>query len=97
MSDLISREYLIKSIGYIANIGGIWAKPFEAYKEAFKEFVKGMPSEEKTGRWVETTIRGSTALCCSYCGQESGVLYRYNYCPNCGAKMEVTEDDGDKL
>lgn len=46
MNDLISKKNLIKSIDYIGTPGGIWAKPFEAYKEAFKEFVKGMPSAE---------------------------------------------------
>ena len=46
MSNLIDRDLLIKSIDYICSPGGIWAKPFEGYKEAFKEFVKGMPSAE---------------------------------------------------
>lgn len=46
MSDTIDRNLLIKNIDYIATPGGIWAKPFEAYKEAFKKFVEGMPSAE---------------------------------------------------
>lgn len=52
MSDLIDRDLLIKSIDYICSPGGIWAKPFEGYKEAFKEFVKGMPSAEYDD-WME--------------------------------------------
>lgn len=68
MSDLIDRDLLIKSIDYICTPGGIWAKPFAAYKEAFKEFVKGMPSaivmkeddllelEHRYGKEVRATV-----------------------------------------
>lgn len=55
MNDLISKKNLIKSIDYIGTPGGIWAKPFEAYKEAFKEFVKGMPPAEP--KWTPVAKR----------------------------------------
>jgi hypothetical protein len=43
------------------------------------------------GRWEDCEIRGSLAMRCSVCGNDSGVLYNYAYCTNCGARM-----DGDK-
>jgi hypothetical protein len=39
------------------------------------------------GRWEDCEIRGSLAMRCSVCGNDSGVLYNYAYCPNCGARM----------
>lgn len=57
----------------------------DGFADGYKEGVKD--AEPKSGRWVETIVRGSTALVCSCCEQESGVLYWYNYCPRCGAEM----------
>ena len=82
MNDLIYKQDAIDTIN------ALHEKP-NAWLDSAVDAVMILPSAERKGRWVETTVRGSTALCCSYCGQESGVLYRYNYCPNCGAKMEV--------
>ena len=51
--------------------------------------IRTMPSaKQEKGQWVKMIVRGSPALYCSCCDQDSGVLYSYNYCPNCGAEME---------
>lgn len=42
--------------------------------------------ERKTGRWIR---RHSKMWECSEC--ERGCKWRENYCPDCGAKMEVDE------
>ncbi len=48
------------------------------------------------GRWGEAEIVGYDgihpvyAAPCSYCGQ-STLLYKPNYCPHCGAKMDAKE------
>ena len=51
------------------------------------------PSEVVHGRWVEADD-GDGAVC-SVCGEDFCNVYleveRFNYCPNCGAKM-----DGDR-
>ena len=57
------------------------------------------------GKWIEkevynleyTTIEQMQSASCSVCGKIhttpfSYYFSKYNYCPNCGAKMEVSED-----
>lgn len=52
--------------------------------------MKGTPLQE--GKWISKKCRDGCYLpCCSVCGESSGTLYEYNYCPNCGAEMEVEE------
>lgn len=44
---------------------------------------------ERHGRWEETTTEDPCYYRCSECGRQTDD--EYNYCPNCGAKMEATE------
>ena len=65
-----------------------------------KELAK-LPSvtpQQKTGRWIEKEDwNGDTYYDCSVCGESFCLLEGtptdnlYNYCPNCGVKMEVEE------
>ena len=55
-------------------------------------------STEKTGHWIEQDgYDGDTYYDCSECGESFCLIdgtptdNLYNYCPNCGAKMEVEE------
>lgn len=63
------------------------------------EAIRDMPKEEvepvRYAHWVECTVRGSLALCCSDCGSDSGTLYQYDTCPNCGARMKKGGDAND--
>lgn len=40
----------------------------------------------KVGRWIYKSMKGQF---CSICDEQS--MWKFNYCPNCGAKMEVEE------
>ena len=51
------------------------------------------------GKWTNRrTIEHDGEYWCTACGKEITIYMgvdrkdRYNYCPNCGAKMEVSED-----
>ncbi len=66
----------------------------------FKEDVECLPSvsTEKTGRWIEEDMfDGDVDYRCSACNElfwiESGTPKdnEYNFCPKCGAKLEVEE------
>lgn len=56
--------------------------------------------QPKTGHWIaKDGFDGDTYYDCSECGESFCLIYGtptdnlYNYCPNCGAKMEVSEED----
>ena len=40
------------------------------------------------GYWVDTSVRGTIMPCCSKCGRDTGTMYRFAYCPNCGRPMK---------
>lgn len=64
--------------------------------------VKSMIHSEKAmdvapvrhGRWVQTKAPFMNECeDCSVCGYRTVWGHRYNYCPNCGAKMDGGNDD----
>lgn len=48
--------------------------------------------ERKHGHWIGKPIAGYSLVRCSVCFAFANNIERWNYCPNCGAKMdEVTK------
>lgn len=58
------------------------------YNEAVDLAIKALEQEPKTGHWIFDEILDKHYYC-SEC-KSMGVDY-WDYCPNCGAKMEVEE------
>lgn len=83
--DLISRQAVIDYLESISNMD-----PKERGAIIFS--VELLPSvQPKTGRWesaYNSTEEGYPYNYCSECGFETGARCFWNYCPNCGAKME---------
>lgn len=86
MNDLISRQAAIEELR-------------DAENHAFNSYYKGLlkahhiiadlPSiqiEQKPGRWIDAREQCGKFMC-SNC-QFLCCTNQYNYCPNCGAKME---------
>ena len=45
--------------------------------------------EVRYGKWIEKPYLLGTSNFCSLCGENYGMPHgKYNYCPNCGAKMD---------
>ena len=65
-------------------------------KSCIKMTIQHMPTiETKQGKWICELINPLNAiLCCSACGYATGT--KYNYCPNCGAKMKEINNEYDK-
>lgn len=72
----------------------------EISNEAYKKIMCHCEEQEpKTGHWINRHIIANTSIdmiVCSECGEEFSYdaetgISEYNYCPNCGAKMESEE------
>ncbi len=59
--------------------------------EIYNAIADGTPLPK--GKWVISKCRDGCYLpCCSVCGESSGTYYETNYCPNCGAEIEETDE-----
>lgn len=86
MIDLIDRWETIDRINdenIEAHMDSVMDGELHRVKRAVQRIVASMPSAEKTGRWIK---HAENFYACSVC---SAVVHtNFNYCPNCGAKME---------
>lgn len=65
----------------------------ENYKALLKECYEVLPSvtpKQKMGHWIDYQKNRWIYAQCSECGTVHDT--KTNYCPNCGAKMEVSEN-----
>lgn len=72
------------------------AEKYRQFADWLKELKQLREQEPKTGHWEykRTQIAGKELLAgayCSECKEECTVYHSeiFNYCPNCGAKMEA--------
>lgn len=65
----------------------VYCKPFEQFQFLLKMAADTIEAEPvRHGRWEE--YQEPHIVCCSECDWGTGVQDKYNYCPNCGAKMD---------
>ena len=105
MNDLISRQAVLSYIDRIVHQGTGKQKSFEF----IRKYVEKMPSSQPTidavevvhGEWIEVhdwlqiPQEESGTYRCSACGQV--MKYPWNYCPNCGAKMDGEEQNDEQI
>lgn len=64
----------------------------ETVNQQAENFKKLLAEERKHGHWIGKPIAGYSMVRCSVCFAFANNIERWNYCPNCGAKMdEVTK------
>jgi hypothetical protein len=97
MSDYISREAFKKKYlccGYLP----------EMSEEEFGDFPAEDVEPVRHGEWLRTDDDWSSLVTiqCSACGgewcfevDENVQLLGYNYCPGCGCKMDLEDEDND--
>lgn len=94
MSDLIDRKEALKALREIFTRGnGLRPATVDMINA-----IKFLPSAEpKTGKWLpDNNNIYEVRFICSECKKSEAVptiMYKpaWDYCPNCGKKMEVTE------
>lgn len=97
MTDYISREALLNFVGNTPTtpVTEREVRLINAFISAIKIFPAADVRENKRGKWIEQhcvdeDLREQyTIPICSVCEETS--LGRWNYCPICGAQMEVNE------
>lgn len=95
MSDLIEREDAIKLFLERKNeLAGIQGDLGGAMSGAAK-LIESLPSSEpKKGKWTNAYDGNDGHVKCTACFKTYDYIIQaqhFNYCPNCGARMEVTE------
>ena len=97
MDDLISRQAVLDTLDkhkysneFCEEHHIDWSINLGMAHIAVNELPSVQP-KQKIGKWIKKMVRGSEELYCSNCGDGIDVIYEYNFCPNCGAKMEEGE------
>jgi rubrerythrin len=91
--NLIDRDELVKDIEGQTERGGrtssdVIAKGvLEVFLDYIRNFPSARPVNEKTGKWH---VEGFNVWCTS-CGFHPKAIEAFDYCPRCGAKMEVEQ------
>jgi len=96
--DTISRQAVLDAT---VKRNSIWNKITNSKGENLEEIILQLPPvtpQQKTGHWIEKDgFDGDVYYDCSACGESFCLIdgtptdNLYNYCPNCGAKMEESE------
>ena len=102
MTEYIDKDALLKDLTDKHNYAlteYCWSGDYiMGFERAMDIVSKALPLNVaivKHGRWVTKNLHGHEwAFVCSECGYVDGYPFNdsYNYCPNCGAKLE---DGGD--
>ena len=103
MTDYISREELDIALDSLCDRVCAYSKkqrwvmcgscPLGSAFDVVEELPAADVVEQKYGKWIEEEIRGDIRTVCSNCEEETGTIYEFNYCPNCGARMVTDGQD----
>ena len=95
----MTREEAIKNLEMIrvAFVEPVTKEQRKLIDDTFDMAIKALEQEPKTGHWTERKIHEATGFflpTCSECGKIQPYThhtFRWNYCPNCGARIESEE------
>ncbi|MEE1011201.1 MAG: hypothetical protein U0L11_04090 [Acutalibacteraceae bacterium] len=86
-------KYEIKKNGCVPRIDG-GGYNLDRLDDEVNNFPAADVQEIRHGKWIEKPYLFSTSNFCSLCGENYGMPHgKFNYCPNCGAKMDGKEDE----
>lgn len=91
MQELMTKKDAIEYLLYMKH--DVQAKsPMDIALDTAIEALKQPTIEAepvRRGRWIETTVRGNQSIICSACSAENQTICPSNFCPNCGARMDL--------
>ena len=92
MAEYIEREALLKE----AESRIMWGASALAVYESIEDAPAADVAPVRHGRWIyhpDDLFPGDSTQECSCCHEEEYLtLYNENYCPNCGAKMDLPDE-----
>lgn len=88
MNDLISRQSAVSRISDLLMLE-LKGERIPTWNEVYRA-IQELPSSKKHGKWIKDDVGVHCSEC--FCGWEflTGIpveVYRFNYCPHCGAHM----------
>ena len=96
--EYIEREALIKACKKIIQISWNETTAPVSWSHAYADFIDDIEEQPaadvapvRHGRWLEVREKrlfGEHYFLCSNCKSRNGLMIPFNYCPNCGAKMD---------
>ena len=108
MSDYISRKAAVKIAQKYGLVNGSALGRHTGLADCIAIEIEGLPAadvaEVRRGRWFryEDDWNSLTTFQCSVCGEEycfecdeDILTLNYNYCPSCGAKMDLEDGTDD--
>lgn len=80
---------------------GTWAHAFEDFSDLVEQTPAADVVEVRHGEWEQQLRPYDDEIMCSVCGANFNIIdnctEKFDYCPNCGAKMDATDNNvGDK-
>ena len=93
--EYIEREKTIRNLEklcvngkMIGNDNSTYIDFADAIEVVAEQPIAGV-QEVRHGKWIEKPYLLGTSNFCSLCGENYGMPHgKYNFCPNCGAKMD---------
>jgi hypothetical protein len=92
--DAISRQAVLEKAINVPIAQIVTEDEVICRKVVFVDDIENLPPvipQPKTGRWMHP-YESDIACECSECHIQMPITKDFNYCPNCGTKMEVTAD-----
>lgn len=94
--DLISREATVSILRARADMALGDVKDAASFFDYCANMIEKIPAVDaepvRHGRWVYHDDDMMPYKSCSLCGCEAFDLHGANYCPNCGAKMDLEDE-----
>nr|DAI75747.1 MAG TPA: hydrogenase/urease nickel incorporation protein [Caudoviricetes sp.] len=100
MSDYISRKAAVKIAQKYGLANGSALGRHAGLADCIAIEIEGLPAADvepvRHGRWLDCEAHNDIEQC-SECGMIFSYpsYYRYKFCPNCGAKMDLGDENND--